>query len=695
MQSAADPELLYVSKEPDIAYLAEAYKRTQSDLGEWLDRRQRDYDTRHCHWSGQSDDFKKHASLNSTGEVFPWEGASDQQVRLCDELISCRIAMSMNAIRRAHIVATPTESNDVERANVVSNFLRWLINSKMDEFYPEVELGLNHFFEKGMMVHYCWYENKELKQQQTISLQEIAQALPQIASAIQDGSMDEELSEALKGQFNISKSKARGMLKEMRKDGETTVPVTRQVVSRPKIKALAPDEDVFWPSYAIDPQEAPYMFHVVSMTPEQLRSKISTEKWSEEFVDAAIELAGQGEDVDENIYQLRDDDNFTRSDDDSLVRIVYCYQRLLDEDNVPGIYCTIYHANISDLYAKHQLLDYAHGKYPFVVTTLEKTSKKLYSSRSYPELIEGLQQVLKVETDGGIDSQSLATLPPIEHPLGRAPSRYGPGVRLPYRVPGEVRFASTPRGSVSNVELRRYIQEQADRYFGRNAPGVNPVEAQMKQQEVIDKVFHHLKHVLDQVYSLYQQYGPDQEFFRVTGMQDMQKYSKGNPNDRFDFYMQFDAATQDPEQMLERVNAIATLGAQLDKNGTLDTERLLQIAVGQIMPGAAESVLLPKETAQAKAMDEERQTIAEIYAGVPPNVKPNDAHEMKLQVFQQWLQQPDVAQKVQEDPALQERISNYMQQRNMQIQQKQNAQIGRLGAAPTQFGQTGSAPTGG
>jgi hypothetical protein len=565
----------------------------------------------------------------------------------------------------------------------------------MDEFYPEVELGLNHFFEKGMMVHYCWYENKELKQQQTITLQEIAQALPQIATAIQDGSMDEELSEALKGQFNISKSKARGMLKEMRKDGETTVPVTRQVVSRPKIKALAPDEDVFWPSYAIDPQEAPYMFHVVSMTPEQLRSKISTEKWSEEFVDAAIELAGQGEDVDENIYQLRDDDNFTRSDDDSLVRIVYCYQRLLDEDNIPGIYCTIYHANISDLYAKHQLLDYAHGKYPFVVTTLEKTSKKLYSSRSYPELIEGLQQVMKVEIDAGVDSQSLATLPPLEHPLGRAPSRYGPGVRLPYRVPGEVRFASTPRGSVSNVELRRYIQEQADRYFGRNAPGVNPVEAQMKQQEVIDKVFHHLKHVLDQVYSLYQQYGPDQEFFRVTGMQDMQKYSKGNPNDRFDFYMQFDAATQDPEQMLERVNAIASLGAQLDKNGTLDTERLLQIAVGQIMPGAAESVLLPKETAQAKAMDEERQTIAEIYAGVPPNVKPNDAHEMKLQVFQQWLQQPDVAQKVQQDPALQERIQNYMQQRNMQIQQKQNAQIGRLGAAPTQFGQTGAAPTGG
>ena len=695
MLSASDPELLYVSKEPDIAYLSEAYKRTQSDLGEWLDRRQRDYDTRHCLWSGKSDDFKKHASQSSTGEVFPWEGASDQEVKMADELISCRIAMCMNAIRRAHIVATPTESSDVERANVVSMFLRWLINSKMQEFYPEIELGLNHLFEKGMMVHYCWYENQELKQQQTIKLEEIAQVLPQIAGAIQDGSMDEELSEALKGQFNISKSKARAMLKEMRKDGETTVPVTRQVVSRPKIKALAPDEDVFWPSYCIDPQEAPYMFHVVSMTPEQLKAKISTENWSEDFVNAAIDVAGQGENADDTLYQLRDDDEFTRTDDNSLVRIVYCYQRLLDEDNVPGIYCTIYQPNLPDLYAKHQLLDYTHGKYPFVVTTLEKTSKKLYSSRSYPELIESLQQVLKAETDAAVDAQSLTTLPPLEHPMGRAPTKWGPGVRVPYRTPGEYRFADTPRGSAVNIELRRYIAEQANRYFGRNAPGVDPVEAQMKQQEVIDKVFHHLKHVLDQVYSLYQQYGPDEEYFRVTGMQDMQKYAKGNPGERFDFYMQFDAATQDPEQMLERVKAIAQLGAQLDKNGTLDTERLLQIAVGQILPGAAESIMLPKETASQKAMDEERQTIAEIYAGVPPNVKPNDAHEMKLQIFQQWLAQPDVTQKVQQDPALQERIQNYLQQRQMQVQQKENATIGRLGAAPTQFGSTGAAQTGG
>ena len=686
MLSAADPELLFVSKEPDIAYLSQTYKQTQSDLGEWLDRRQRDYDVRNCQWSGKSDDFKKHSSLNSTGEVFPWNGASDQEVRLAAELIGCRVAMVMNAIRRAHIVATPTESNDVERASVVSNFLRWLINSKMDEFYPQIELGLQNLFEKGMMVHYTWYEQQDLKQQQTIKLEEIAQVLPAIAEVIQDGSMDDELSETLKQQFGVSKSKGRSMLRELRKDGETTVPVTREVVSRPKIRSLAPDEDVFWPNYTIDPQESPYVFHVVNMTPEQIRSKINSEKWDKEFCESVIDLTNNAE-ADSNLYNIREQDQFVHTDD-QYVKIVYCYQRLLDEDNIPGIYCTVFHPDVSESYAKHQLMDYAHGKYPFQVTTLEKTSKRLYSSRSYPELIESLQQVLKVETDSAIDAQSLTTLPPIEHPLGRAPTKWGPGIRIPYRTPGEIRFADTPRGSTVNVELRRYIKEQADRYFGRNAPGVDPVEAQMKQQEVIDKCVQHLKQVLDQIFSLYQQYGPDQEYFRVTGMQDMQKFAKGSAGERFDFYLQFDAATQDPAQMVERVKAIAELGGMLDKNGVLDTERLLQVAVGQILPGAAESIIVPKETASQKAVEEERQTIAEIYAGVPPNVRPNDAHEMKLQVFQQWLAQPDVTQKVQQDPALQERIQNYLQQRQMQITQRQNAEIGRLGATPTQFGET-------
>ena len=58
-------------------------------------------------------------------------------------------------------------------------------------------------------------------------------------------------------------------------------------------------------------------------------------------------------------------------------------------------------------------------------------------------------------------------------------------------------------------------------------PGLTPLKLKPNSKQVVDKVFGHLKQVLDQVYDLYQQYGPDEEYFRVTGVNDIQKFNKG------------------------------------------------------------------------------------------------------------------------------------------------------------------------
>lgn len=166
----------------------------------------------------------------------------------------------------------------------------------------------------------------------------------------------------------------------------------------------------------------------------------------------------------------------------------------------------------------------------------------------------------------------------------------------------------------------------------------------------------------------------------------MQRFDKGSPSERYDFWLNFDIATQDPEHIVERVDAIAKLGQALDKSGTLDTEALLQMAVEQIGPGWGERVILPKETATQKAVEEERMAIAQITSGIDLDVKPNDAHEVKMQIFQQWLQQPDIQEKISQDEGLQARIENYAQKRMFQMQQIQNAAIGRLGGTPSQFG---------
>jgi hypothetical protein len=53
---------------------------------------------------------------------------------------------------------------------------------------------------------------------------------------------------------------------------------------------------------------------------------------------------------------------------------------------------------------------------------------------------------------------------------------------------------------------------------------------------------------------------------------------------------------------------------------------------------------------------------------------------------QAYVQQPDVAARAQSDEAFAARLQKYTSQYAFQLQQAQNAEIGRLGTAPAQMG---------
>ena len=61
--------------------------------------------------------------------------------------------------------------------------------------------------------------------------------------------------------------------------------------------------------------------------------------------------------------------------------------------------------------------------------------------------------------------------------------------------------------------------------------------------------------------------------------------------------------------------------------------------------------------------------------------------QIALQVVEQYAQQPDVAQRLQTDEAFAARLQKYIGQYTFQMQQAQNAEIGRVGTAPAQMGE--------
>ena len=678
--------LTYLAEEPDIKTLRYAYDQIVTELEAYFDLCRTSYDDRRNYWPGKSRDHRKHGS-----DAFPWEGASDSECHVIDERITRLVSLFMSSLKRANVRAFPVESSDIVRSKLVSGFLKWMVSSGyIPRFYREMELGANYLLERGILISYVGWHREDRRFLQNLSLQQISQISPEVSAAIQSGEEDEALVELLIATFEgTTPKRAKKALKDLRKNGEAELPIVRRQINAPEVKTLAPDGDFFFPPYVTDPQRAPYCFWRTYYTPQELENKVITDGWDEGFVDYVIEhYRGVSIDSIEREQEGRRSISLTDNayEAEELIEITYGYQRLIDqEDGSEGIYCTVFHRDfdgneMAQGYAKFELLN-GYEDYPVVVTKLSEDSKRLYDTNTIPSVLRGIQNQVKVERDSRIDRNSLATLPPILHPVGQAPNDWGPGRMIPYRRKGDLDFAPTPAYNQGSLEMEQTQQTQADRLVGLDE---NSNISQIRQQFLVDKFLSHTAEVLRMAFKCFQRFGPDEVFFRVTGTPDPLTFTKGNPDENFDILINFDVQNTDPETVKSKLAQFVQLN-QLNANNRLNVDSLLDIAAAEIDPVMADAVLQPVETAQQEVVQSVTDDLSKIYSGIEQPARPAGA-SIAIQVIQQYSQQPDIAQRLQSDPAFAERLQKYAGQYTFQVQQAQNAQIGRVGTAPAQMG---------
>jgi hypothetical protein len=185
-------------------------------------------------------------------------------------------------------------------------------------------------------------------------------------------------------------------------------------------------------------------------------------------------------------------------------------------------------------------------------------------------------------------------------------------------------------------------------------------------------------------YKCFQRFGPDSVFFQVTGVPDPQMFSKGNPDESFDITISYDVQNTDPEKQENKLNSMISL-LQLDRNGRINVDNLVTLIAGSVDPVLADSVLQPVEAAQQQMLKDITDDLSKIYAGIEMPARANGA-QAAMEIIQQYLQQPDIAQRMQTDPAFAQRLQKYMGQYQFSMQQAENAQIGKIGTAPAQMG---------
>src|SRR5205814_1036552 len=122
------------------------------------------------------------------------------------------------------------------------------------------------------------------------------------------------------------------------------------------------------------------------------------------------------------------------------------------------------------------LLDYAHGRYPFVELKRENIGRALIDTQSVAEICGTWQNEEKQQRDMLFNRAQWDTLPPVRVPnLGGVDYRLGPGAQVPLKRNESIEAINlqAPPPNLS-LELIHMLRLQKDDYFGQFNQEVDP-----------------------------------------------------------------------------------------------------------------------------------------------------------------------------------------------------------------------------
>lgn len=681
-------EAYYVTSKPDINELKRDYEADVTELSSYVSQCQDSYNNRNAEWVG------KNNQLTKTGDdAFPWDGASDNEVRLIEQCITTYVGLMMNALSRANIRAYATEASDVKQASVISSFLKYMQKSYIKDFASECETAANNLLEKGIAITYVDWEMKSRTHDEEFNLELIQQVAPELYELLADENRDDETIAMMTDMFEyVDIPKAKKALVELRDFGVAKIPVAKKDVSRPFVETKFSDIDIVIPSYVTDIQRSPRVHMRAFLTPQEIENCVETKGWDAEVAENLIDnyrgfdYSGMNQTTYSSMRssQSRGGSSYGMSgmvDSKDLIEVIYTYRRLIDEkSNSEGMYLTVWNPRLTTGYLSNELLS-GYDKYPFVLTRLSNAGKRIYDVNTFGDLLRGPQKQMKTLRDGWSDQMALAVAPPLLHPVGRPPAQMGAGAWIGVRANEKFEYMNVPNTSGAASQLEKYVQQEAMDLIGLNE---GSQLSQQRQQFFINKFLMHCSDVLKLAYKAFLVFGPDEKFFRVTGYPNEMVIYRSPEDEEIDVCISFDVQNQDPEMMKAKIQSILELARNSPSN-TFNLQAAEQLAANAIDPSIADVIIQPEGQGQEEMVKDVTDDLTKIYAGIPVGARPNGG-QIAMQVIQEYTQQEDIQKRMSTDAGFVTNIQNYGAQYQQQVVQQQNAEIGRLGTAPAQMG---------
>ena len=698
------------STTPDVGELTDQFNDcVENRTTDVQSRIQTNLDTRLCRWPCQSSDGRKWTADSKGKKIFPWPGASDARVPLIDDFINKDSAMLMVSWRRMKTLVRPTESNDATLASRLTSLLRWMKYTQMREAEREARLLANYILERGAAVMGIFWDRREQLGYETVALSDLADTnsmarlyvargieppvdiIANLPALVLDPSAEDVVLPIVETLLpHITReSRRRQILRDLRTEGQARFPMPYMVRNRPTLTAFALNQDIFLPPESSSFDTARCVFWVEKVSETTLRERIRR-GWNEGWVEDVIDKTRGVQATTVDVYARHRTGLLT---EEKTFEIVHAYRRLYDADDVPGIYYTVFSPHLqrqkqTGTVGTHELLNYDHGEYPFVLVEREVMSREPDDSRGYGEVGSTQQRQVKVQWDARVDRTSLATLPPGFGPPGRTPASWTPGEIIETVRPESYGFLATPKPDIGSVEIEATVRMFAERYFGRPTNENDKVDAQISRQNLADVWFSGWAQIDTQILKLMQQFMPEQFSYRVMGSQAPVpvRTTRDDIQGQFDVWCGFSVADYDLEYVTQRMGLVEKL-LQMDAAGVVDRAEALHIAAEMIDPNVGDRILRPAEQASAAEVDDEQTVFSKMLSGVQVDVKPGQAYGLRKQVLEGLVAKNPTAQRVlSQDENVRAIIENRMKQLDQQVAQQQNKLIGVYGAQPAQQG---------
>jgi hypothetical protein len=665
--------------------------QADADGSQYVQRKLRNWNTRYCVWPGQSEDGRKHAGAMGR-QPWPWDGAADTRVRLADNIIRDHCAILTNAFFKSRVQIQPVESMDIDKRTAAEAVLKWLLFQHcLDDLRREVRLAAEFRETYGLAIMAVDWQQTTRTEIKRFTIEEAQMMVqesqdPNLAALLEIvmDPLQEETAAELLGQVVPELGKV-SKVRALRDKGEVEWESPYIFESKPVWTALEAWEDVIFPIQTFSLQRAAFVARRELLNEVELRERAAVEGWDEDWVEEAVKHKGQLKRIHLNLHRT---DQFLFEQLRDLIEIWHVFRKENDpKTDAIRVTRSVISYHIPDKAAVHELLPYAHGMYPFVEMPRERSTRPLLESRGIPELVQTAQEEIKIQRDYRADRASISILPPVRVPANRGKFDLvlGPGVQVPERRPGEIGWMDPPRPDAGSIEVENATRFDVNNYFGRMADGVPPQMSMIHTQEMIDSYLLDMKLCVIQTMALAQQYMTPEEVSRVTGNASLA--FSASPQDirgRFDITAEFDARLLDNEALGAKLDYLAKVLVPLDSFGVIDRAGLVKYMFQAVDPNMASMLVQDIGAATQQEIEDEQGAFAKIAAGTEPPMKEGGQNaQVRLQTLQQIIQSnPAVSQRYQQDEIFRRMLDARMQAFQFQLQQSQNAVIGRVGAQP-------------